>query len=272
MGFKNKLQSLSHIEAKEILQHFNREIYRLWKSKGYDTAADLRGRTFSDSLVIHTEGNNISHLEKLLDFLVELYKISIIKCDMPLRGGIASGEYDDIPATEFSNLHKGVVVGNAFIDAYGLESANGIKGSKILFKQEIKLKIEKKLKSYEIKNIKKDLDGNQIYELKWGDIAFLVNDNYTPLFKFIDMACQSKWMDHYYGTLDTFLISESKEDKRDIYLKIIDRINRKFSYKDLDNFIENFLKSECSPQLRKSFLGFIREHINKGTHNFAASL
>lgn len=266
LGFKQKLQGLSHDKAKKIISGFNQEIYRLWKELGYQNSHVIHGRTFSDSLVVYTEGTNINHLKKLIEFLVKLYRVSIIKCDLPLRGGIAVGDYDDIQATEFDNLQKGIVVGNAFIDAYTLESANGIKGSKILFKQEIKLKIEKHIGSYVVKNVKKDTDGNEIYELKWGDITFLVENNYTSLEKFVDLASESKWLDHYYGTLDTFLINESKEDKRDIYIKIIRQINKSHKFSDLDNFIENFMKSDCSQQLKKSFLGFIREYVgNQGT-------
>ena len=261
LGFKSKLQGLSHLDAKSIIQKFNQEIYRLWKKLGYDNDPDIQGRTFSDSLVVSTAGIKVVHLKKLLSFLVELYKVSIIECDLPLRGGIAAGEYDDIPAIEFDNLQKGIVVGNAFIDAYLLESANGIKGSKLVFKQEVKLKIDKQIKKYSVQKIKEDPNKNTIYELKWGDISFLVNNNYASLNKFVDMACQSKWLEHYYGTLDTFLIKESKEDKRDIYIKIVDRINSDHGYNDLDNFIENFMKSDCSQYLKKSFLGFIRNNF-----------
>lgn len=263
LGFKQKLLGLSHDKAKDIIQGFNQEIYRLWQELGYDNDSEIRGRTFSDSLVIFTEGTSIEHLKKLLAFLVRLYRVSIIKCDLPLRGGIAVGEHDDIQATEFNNLQKGMVVGSAFIDAYTLESSNGIKGSKILFKQEIKIKTEKHISLYTVKSVKKDADGNEIYELKWGDITFLVDNNYSSLQKFVDLACESKWLDHYYGTLDTFLINESKEDKRDIYIKIINRINKKHKFTDLDNFIENFMKSDCSQQLKKNFLGFIREYVSK---------
>jgi hypothetical protein len=263
LGFKRKLQGLSHDQAKDIIRGFNQEIYRLWQDLGYHNDPEIRGRTFSDSLVIFTEGTSIENLRKLLAFLVRLYRVSIIKCDLPLRGGIAVGEYDDIQATEFNNLQKGIVVGSAFIDAYALESANGIKGSKILFKQEIKLKTEKHIASYAVKSVKKDADGNEIYELKWADITFLADNNYASLHKFVDLACESKWLDHYYGTLDTFLINESKEDKRDIYIKIIRRIDKMHKFNDLDNFIENFMKSDCSQQLKRNFLGFIRGYISK---------
>jgi len=202
LGFKSKLQGLSHLDAKSIIQKFNQEIYRLWKKLEYDNDPDIRGRTFSDSLVVSTAGIRVVHLKKLLSFLVELYKVSIIECGLPLRGGIAAGEYDDIPAFEFDNLQKGIVVGNAFIDAYLLESTNGIKGSKLVFKQEVKLKIDKQIKKYSVQKIKEDPNKNTIYELKWGDISFLVDNNYASLNKFVDMACQSKWLEHYYGTLD----------------------------------------------------------------------
>jgi hypothetical protein len=261
LGFKKKLQNISHDEAKNIIKGFNQEIYHLWQEMGYDHDPDIRGRTFSDSLVIFTRDTNTQSLTKLLDFLIRLYRISIIKCDLPLRGGIAVGEYDDIQATEFDNLQKGIVVGNAFIDAYALESSYGIKGSKILFKQEIKLKINSSIDQYTTKSVKKDDRKNEIYELKWGDINFLVENNYSSLEQFVRLACESKWLDHYYGTLDTFLTNESKEDKRDIYLKIIYFINKHYRYNDLDNFIENFMKADCSSQLKTNFLSFIREHL-----------
>ncbi len=262
LGFKNKLQSISHEEAKTVITNFNQEIFRLWQRLGYNNDHTIKGRTFSDSLIIYTSDDKIPQLKKLITFLIELYKVSILRCDLPLRGGVAIGDYDDIRAIEFNNLQKGIVVGSAFIDAYALESANDIKGSKILFKQEIKLKVEKQIRNYAVKKIKKDAKGNQIWELKWADITFLVENNYSSLRTFVDMGCKSKWIDHYYGTLDTFLINESKEDKQDVYIKIIDQISREYKHFDLDNFIENFMKSSCSSNLKKSFLAYIREKMS----------
>ena len=262
LGFKNKLQSISHEEAKTVIRSFNQEIFRLWQRLGYNNDHAIKGRTFSDSLIIYTSDDKIPQLKKLITFLIEIYRVSILRCDLSLRGGVAIGDYDDIKAIEFDNLQKGIVVGNAFIDAYALESANDIKGSKILFKQEIKLKIEKQIRNYAVRNITKDAKGNQIWELKWADITFLVENNYSSLRAFVDMACRSKWIDHYYGTLDTFLINESKEDKQDVYIKIIDQISREYKHFDLDNFIENFMKSSCSSNLKKSFLAYIREKMS----------
>jgi hypothetical protein len=271
LGFKNRLQDISHDKAKEVIRSFNHEIYSLWHRLGYNGDQTIKGRTFSDSLIIYTSNINEQQLIKLITFLIELYRISILRCDLSLRGGVAIGEYDDIKATEFDNLQKGIIVGNAFIDAYTLESTNAIKGSKILFKQEIKLKIENLIKNYTVRNITKDTKGNQIYELKWADIMFLVENNYSFLKAFVNMACRSKWIDHYYGTLDTFLINETKADKQDVYIKIIDQIEREYKHFDLDNFIENFMKSSCSSNLKKSFLAYIRERLSYKTHNHSKS-
>ena len=70
--------------------------------------------------------SSVAGIEKILSFLIELYKVSITKCDLPLRGGISIGEFDKIPATNFNNLQKELVIGTAFIDAYFLESTHKI--------------------------------------------------------------------------------------------------------------------------------------------------
>lgn len=114
LGFKQKITSINHNQAKKIIESFNAEIYKLWKEFSYDTDPTIHGQTFSDSLIIYTENDTIDSLRKILSFLNDLYKIAIIKCDLPLRGGISIGDFDKIPAIEFNNLHKGLIVGTAY--------------------------------------------------------------------------------------------------------------------------------------------------------------
>lgn len=261
LGFKNRITKISHEKAKTVIMDFNQEIYNLWRKLGYNNDNSINGRTFSDSLIIHTVDDSKEQLEKIITFLTKLYRISIIKCDLPLRGGIAVGEFDDLPATEFNNLQKGLLIGNAFIDAYLLESSYNIKGSKIIFKQDINLQIERKLNNFTTQKLKKTENGETLYELKWSDLVFLSERNYESLNKFIDLATSSKWVDHYFGTLETFLIRETSDNKQDIFIKIIERLKQKFKYTDLDNFIENFLKSESATYLKRSFLAFLRNKI-----------
>jgi len=261
LGFKQRITSISHNEAVEVIRQFNQTIYNLWREFNLHNDNTVRGRTFSDSIIIHSQGETIQELDKILKFIIKLYKTSITICGLPLRGGLAFGEFDDLQAIEFDNLQKGLVVGTAFIDAYLLESSNQIKGSKLLFGQELNLKIERQLENYETQKVKADKDGKTIYELKWGDLTYLTERNYEALNQYIDLATKSKWLDHYFGTLETFLIKESSENKNEIFIRIIERIKTKFKYNDLDNFIENYSRSESATYTKRSFLSFIRERL-----------
>lgn len=262
LGFKNLINKGSHSDAVAVIKLFNQTIYNLWREQNLDGDNSIKGRTFSDSIIIHTENDSNEQLSKLLTFILKLYKKSIILCDLPLRGGLAFGEYDDIKAVEFDNLAKGLVVGTAFVESYLLESSNNIKGSKLLLGQEVKLKIESlNNNSYKLSKVKTTTDGRNIYELIWGNLEFLVENNYSALKKFIKLATSSKWIDHYYGTLETFLVNESSDDKNEIYTRIIEELRGNYKYSDLDNFIENYLKSDNATHTKKSFLAFIRDKI-----------
>lgn len=261
LGFKQRITKISHKEAVEVIRHFNQIIYNLWREMGLDSDNTIKGRTFSDSVIIHSRGDSTQELKKILNFLIRIYKESITKCDLPLRGGLAIGNFDDIRAVEFDNLQKGLLVGTAFIDAYLLESDNGIKGSKLLFGQEINLKIERQLNEFETKKVKVDSSGRTIYELKWGDLIYLTEKNYEALNKFIELGTKSKWLDHYFGILETFLIKETDENKQEIFARIIEHLKSTYNYNDLDNFIENYLKSKSATYTKRSFLRFIRARL-----------
>lgn len=261
LGFKQRITKISHEEAVEVIRKFNQSIYNIWQEMELNRGNSIKGRTFSDSVIVHSQRDSIEELEKILKFLVRIYKESIIQCDLPLRGGLAIGNFDDIQATEFDNLQKGLLVGTAFIDAYLLESDNGIKGSKLLFGQEINLMIENHLSGFVTKKVKVDPVGRTIYELKWGDLIYLTEKNYEALNKYIELGSKSKWLDHYYGTLETFLIKETEENKQEIYSRIIEKLKADYKYNDLDNFLENYLKSESATYTKRSFLKFLREKI-----------
>jgi hypothetical protein len=262
LGFKQKISTLKHEQAKEVIVKFNSEIYQLWSKLNYNNDHLIHGQTFSDSLIIYTENDSNASLKKILDFLNELYKIAITKVDLPLRGGISIGEFDRIPASNFDNLQKELVIGSAFIDAYFLESTNKVKGSKIVFRHNIHLTIEKKLEGFSSKKLRRLENGEYLYELIWGDIEFLSNSNYYALSKFIELASESKWLDHYYHTLETFLINEQQSDKHQMFRKILEILKQKYKYNVTDDFISNFFKCEGIYNLKRSFSAYIRDNIN----------
>jgi hypothetical protein len=262
LGFKNTVKQINHNEAKIKIQQFNQQIYDLWSNLEFHTNDTIKGRTFSDSFIIHTQNKSSNQLSNLLTFLIKLYRISLTKFGFPLRGGIAVGEFDDLPAKEFDNLQKGLIIGNGFIEAYLLESSYSIKGSKIIFKQNVNLKIKQRLNDFITQKIKKTNNNEVLYELKWADLLYLTENNYSALNSFVDVATSSKWLNHYYGTLETFLIKESKDDKHEIYNRIVYRLLEKYKYNDLDTFIINFFNSQCSENFKRSFSSFIRRSLN----------
>lgn len=261
LGFKQRISSISHDEAVQVIKQFNQSIYNLWRKLNLHRDDSIKGRTFSDSFIIHSRSNSVEELKKIIDFLIQLYRISMVKSELPLRGGLSVGDYDDIRAVEFDNLQKGLLVGTAFIDAYLLESNNEINGSKLLFGQEINLQIVNNFSTYQTKKIKTDSAGRVIYELKWGDINYLIESNYKTLNKFIELGTKSKWLDHYFGMLETFLIRETEANKNEIYFRIIEKIKSSYKYNDLDKFIGNYLQSNSATYTKRSFLKYIREKL-----------
>ncbi len=261
LGFKQRISNISHHDAVEVIRKFNQTVYDLWSDLGYNDDTSLKGRTFSDSLIISSSGNSNQELKKIIQFLIQLFKVSITNCDFPLRGGLSVGNFDDLKATEFKNLNKGLIVGTAFIEAYLLESSKLINGSKLLFGQEINLKINRNFSALNTRRVLTDKKGFSIYELKWGDIEYLTENNHNALNKFVELATKSKWLNHYYGTLETFLIKETSDDKREIFGRIVEKLKSDYEYFDLDNFIENYLKSDNATFTKRSFLRYIREKL-----------
>lgn len=257
LGFKALINGSNQGRAQEIIRKFNQTVYNLWEDYNLQNSMMLYGITFSDSLVFYTNSNSQQELKFLIDFLIKLYRRTFEKCEFMLRGGIALGEFNNLEVKEFRTLSKNPIVGNGFIEAYLLESSHRIKGSKIivsdLFITDTKLSLDYSTNKIELleKNKKK------LHEIKWIDVDYL-RSNRSYFEKLIKLACDSKWLDHYYGTLETLLIGEKKNVKHSIFEQIISHLREEYKYKDLDRFIENFFMSQCSKKFKSCFLSLIR--------------
>ena len=75
--------------------------------------------------------------------------------------------------------------------------------------------------------------------------------------------CDKPLFHNHFHTLETFLTKENQTSKHQIFHKILLSLNESYKYTDTDNFIENFLKTEGIKNLKKSFLAFLRERIEK---------
>ena len=61
--------------------------------------------------------------------------------------------------------------------------------------------------------------------------------------------------------LKSYKIQLKEENKQEIYVRIIEKLKADYKYNDLDNFLENYLKSESATYTKRSFLKFLREKI-----------
>lgn len=125
-----------------------------------------------------------------------------------IRGAIAKGEFDKLEAKKLSSLEKGLVVGQAYVEAYLLEGA--VKSIGIILSEEV-------YDDY----INADLNNNNVFIEQIGniqrhvyrylDINFFSNaDN---LLNFVNLAINSKWLPHYYNTLYFAFKNEGSEKK-----------------------------------------------------------
>jgi len=256
LGFTVKVTSSSHEDAVKLIKSFNSEIYRLWEEK-YQGDNSIFGLTFSDSLIVYANNHTDESLHKLLSFLKEMYQLAVVTCNILLRGGISIGEFDNIQVSGFSNLEKCLVIGKAYIEAYKLESET-VKGSKLVFYRDV-YEIIENLSGFNSKKCMKMNDGQQLYELIWADMNFL-NENIKT---FVHLANQSKWLDHYYFTLETFLAGETRESEHNVFSNILQQLESN----EIDTFIENFMRIDGAEQLKQSFLAFLRNELTNLNNN-----
>ena len=71
LGFTKRITQCTHQEAVEIIRMFNQTIFDLWKEFNLDNDFSIRGRTFSDSVIIHTKGDSIEELDRILKFIIK---------------------------------------------------------------------------------------------------------------------------------------------------------------------------------------------------------
>ena len=112
-------------------------------------------------------------------------------------------------------------------------------------------------KSIESKVIKYKNNKKEGYLLKYIDLDFLLEkDN---LFRFVNLAINANWLEHYYNTLSFALQNErSSKKKKELFIKIV-RIIVDNKKKSLNLFIENAFKDGVEKKFKVYFL----KHVSK---------
>ena len=261
LGFSHKIRTIDHIEAKELIKHFAILINDLWETQKL-YREDFQGNIFSDCVVIACDYNR-DCLVKLTQFMSELFMKSIIELNLMLKGSITEGNFSREEKTRFGNLQNGLIVGSGVVEAYALGEHKSIRGSIITISQNVRDDLVDSIYSKAIyPNNGIPIDGGEnnekktVYKLKWAEIDYLSNQ--VNLNMFIRNAVESKWLDHYYGTLNMFAMYEDSEKRRNLIKSII--INQ--STADRRLFIENFYQSS-ETRLINTLNDVLLEHIEK---------
>lgn len=218
LGFKEMVKNQ---QARRKLASYQQSIYNLWSDFGFQNERGINGLAYSDSLTIYSQNDTPESLNKILDFVSKLYVTSLFDHKIMLRGGLAKGEFNVSRVQGFSNLSKNQFFGQAFIDAYLLESNCGIKGGRLVFGEDIKQIIEAEdnfVNSITYGN----LDSNDVFDYFWVDKSQLLENDNKRLNSFYKLAEKEKWIEHYTKTLDLFCLIAGIDKHELIKQKLID--------------------------------------------------
>lgn len=259
LGFKQRLRKLSQEDSEYFISSLSALLYKVWEEKGFASSNDISGYIVSDSIIVYTNEDTPIALKKLLDYVTEVCKRSFCEQSVLFRCGVAKGQFSFLQAQSFDNLKKGLIVGQAYIDAYLLEDK--AKASAIIFDQKTAEDvIEHTTFSLEKTRCK---DGEEHYILKWGDIDFLLQEGILK--KYVTLAIDAEWLPHYYNTLYFFMTNNKNGKKQNqVFEQIIDIIGCGDSgqhYRDINLFIENCFSADVERRFKDMILRYIRERL-----------
>lgn len=237
LGFKERLKALNQVNAKQYITDFSATIYNLWEgNEAFDQV--LSGYIISDSLIINTNNTALSSLEVLLEAVESICRNEFSENSVLLRGAIAKGEFDKLEAKELKSLGKGLIVGQAYVDAYLLEGS--VKTLGIVLSNDVydDIKTLSSLKKHSI--TEESIKNEKSYVLRYLGIDFLMDSK--NLRKFVKLATNAKWLPHYYNALYFSMKNEDSKKVSQMFDNIVSIINDtepSEHWRDLDIFIQN---------------------------------
>lgn len=254
LGFKSKLKQLGHAATKQYISSFSSTAYNEWNR--YNPKL-VKGYIVSDSFIIYSENTTKAALIEMTTIIDRICKKEFSENKILIRGAIAKGEFERIPAIELSSLSKGLMVGQAYVDAYSLENAAKVAG--IILTSEVYTDINELDKEYECTEEKTTSGIN--YILSYLDYEFLLESNNMQTY--VDLASAANWLPHYYNTL--YLAIKSEKNSRKVtalFEKILSSIGDPSEYwQETDKFIENAFDQDVVHEFKKRFLKYLRQQI-----------
>ena len=256
LGFKQTLKKLTQNEAEMYISSLSTLLYRTWEDREAQKSKNINGYIVSDSIIVYTNNDKPSALIELLDYVLDVSKKAFVEQSVLFRCGIAKGEFNHLKAHSFENLQKGLIVGQAYIDAYLLEDQAKVSG--IIVDESVANDIRE-----HTQHIVEEFKGKNdkvCYTLQWANIDLLLD--YKNMKNYVELAQKSDWLPHYYNTLYLFMSgSNSGNKKTQVFENVIDIISngdKGQNYKAIDKFIENAFKDDVESKFKQMFLRYLR--------------
>lgn len=257
LGFKNKLRELKQNNAIAFIGEFSGAIFDIFNKQNFSDI--INGYIVSDSLVLYSNDNKKESLDKLIELIREICKSEFTQNGILMRGAIAKGEFDKVPAIELPELQKQLIVGQAYVDAYLLEDSVKVIG--INLSKEVYDDILDNGITMDV--IEEKIDKQTCYLFRYIDSDFLFHKENMK--QFVKLAMKSEWLPHYYNAI-YFAIKKETNDRNveQIFVNIEKLVcdncpNEK--WRELDSYIKNVFTDGVINDFKKRFLKHIRKKL-----------
>lgn len=271
LGFKNMIDALNQVDAEQFIKRFSKTVYEIFNDRNFELLSKINGYIVSDSIILYTNNTKKESLIDLLNLTLKICRSEFVENGVLIRGGIAKGEFSKLKVTEIDQLGKTLIIGQAYVNAYQLESSTKVIGVNLseavyndILKYDIKLD-NKENNDFNTKAyITKYKDKKAIYYLlKYIDLNFLLEAN--NLRQFVIFANKSKWLQHYYNALYFAIQNEQSDTKKEeLFIKIealITKDNLNTDWRMLNLFIENAFSDGVIKNFKDIFLKHIRNQL-----------
>lgn len=268
LGFKNKLKELGQEKGVEYIECYSSVVYRVFSrynrsveaKKNVQNQNKIKGFVVSDSVVLYSDGSDSNTLSELIGIIVELCREEFNQNSILIRGAIAKGNFDRIPAEELHNLKKQLIVGDAYVKAYGMEDS--FKSTGIRLGDEVYQDIINAGLDCDI--VEEAIDDGKYYILRYLSIDYLLETE-GVFREFIHAAKKSEWMPHYYNSLYIAMKNVTNARKLDkLFTKIVQEVsgnNPSENWRDIDMFIENSFNPGVFSNYQTRFLRYLRNQL-----------
>ncbi len=257
LGFKQKLQQINQAKAEALIRDFSAMLARQWQEHALAENKDIGGHIISDSIVLYSADCAPQSLKNILQYTIQIFRLAFNENGILLRGAIAKGEFNRLQEANLANLDKGLIVGNAYIEAYSMESRH--KASAIMVGGAVKDDIaEYFADEYVLEKLRDEIP--PLYTIRWADIDYLLEQDH--LARFVGLAHEAAWLPHYYQTLYMFLTNVQSEKKiQAVFNEIFIMLKNQYDYRAVNVFIQNAFSTDINIHFREIFLKFLRKKI-----------